>query len=444
MSNNSIFEKNKILIKGFMIGFMILLMLIPKFMVQGLVNERSALQQQATDEISKKWADKQTVVGPILVVPYKKQYENSKGQTVTTNKKLYILPNKLSIDGQLIPEEKKRSIYHVSLYRSDLKLSGTFNTDAIQKLKIDPNTVEWNNCKLIMSITDAKGLEQDVTLDWNGAKQHMEPASDGTELFNTEMASTVTYAPAQQGSFNIALKVKGSTFLHFVPIGKTTTTNLSSSWKSPSFDGYLLPDTNTAQNGFNAKWNILQVSRSYPQYWIGDQNNISQKMYANSYGVKLIQPADHYIKTQRSVKYAILIIGLTFVVFFFVEIMQKVRIHPLQYILVGFALIVFYTLLLSFSEYTGFNIAYLIAAIATVTLIGTYVWGVVKKGKVAAGFTISLAALYTYLFMLIQLEEYALISGSIGLFVILALIMFYSRKIDWYSTGKQIQEAHEE
>lgn len=443
MSNNSIFEKNKLLIKGFFIGFLILLMLIPKFMVQGLVNERAFLQEQATKEISKKWADAQTVIGPILAVPYKKYNQRSNGGTFPSYHTVYILPEKLKIDGQVIPEEKKRSIYQVSLYRSDLNLSGKFSNDVFDKLGIDTNNIQWDKCKLIVGISDARGLEQEVALDWNGTKHIMEPSIDRKPVFGTEMISSISYKAATSESFNIKLKVKGSTHLHFVPVGKTTTVNLASKWEDPSFDGYYLPDTSTTNNGFSAKWNILQVSRSFPQYWNDDNSATSQKLYNNSFGVKLIQPADHYIKTQRSVKYAILIIGLTFVVFFFVEIMQKVRIHPLQYILVGIALIVFYTLLLSISEYTGFNTAYLIAAIATVTLIGTYVWSVVKKGKVAAGFTVSLAALYTYLFMLIQLEEYALISGSIGLFVILALIMFYSRKIDWYSTGKQISEAHE-
>lgn len=443
MSDNSIFEKNKLLIKGFFIGFLILLMLIPKFMVQGLVNERASLQKQATKEISKKWADAQTIVGPVLVVPYKKYKRRSDTETLTTYHTAYILPEKLKIDGQVIPEEKKRSIYQVSLYRSDLNLSGKFSNDAFDKLGIDTNNIQWDKCKLIVGISDAKGLEQEVALDWNGTKHIMEPSIDRKPVFGSEMISSIDYKAATSESFNIKLKVKGSTHLHFVPVGKTTTVNLASKWEDPSFDGYYLPDTSTTDNGFSAKWNILQVSRSFPQYWDASNNTASLKLYDNSFGVKLIQPADHYIKTQRSVKYAILIIGLTFVVFFFVEVMQKVRIHPLQYILVGIALIVFYTLLLSISEYTGFNTAYLIAAIATVTLIGTYVWSVVKKGKVAAGFTFSLAALYTYLFMLIQLEEYALISGSIGLFVILALIMFYSRKIDWYSTGKQISEAHE-
>lgn len=443
MSDNSIFEKNKLLIKGFFIGFLILLMLIPKFMVQGLVNERASLQKQATKEISKKWADAQTIVGPVLVVPYKKYKRRSDTETLTTYHTAYILPEKLKIDGQVIPEEKKRSIYQVSLYRSDLNLSGKFSNDAFDKLGIDTNNIQWDKCKLIVGISDAKGLEQEVALDWNGTKHIMEPSIDRKPVFGSEMISSIDYKAATSESFNIKLKVKGSTHLHFVPVGKTTTVELASKWEDPSFDGYYLPDTSTTDNGFSAKWNILQVSRSFPQYWDASNNTASLKLYDNSFGVKLIQPADHYIKTQRSVKYAILIIGLTFVVFFFVEVMQKVRIHPLQYILVGIALIVFYTLLLSISEYTGFNTAYLIAAVATVTLIGSYVWSVVKKGKVAAGFTVSLAALYTYLFMLIQLEEYALISGSIGLFVILALIMFYSRKIDWYSTGKQISEAHE-
>jgi inner membrane protein len=235
----------------------------------------------------------------------------------------------------------------------------------------------------------------------------------------------------QKIAFSISLKIKGSSFLYFTPTGKTTVASVSSTWKHPSFDGQYLPSqpATVSENGFSAQWKILQVSRSYPQVWT-DANEFD--INKSAFGVKLLQPTDGYAKTQRSVKYAIMIIALTFTIFFFVEIFQKRRVHPLQYILVGIALCVFYTLLLSISEYIGFNGAYAIASLATVSLIGLYVLGIFKKLQIAAGFATALGALYTYIFVLIQLQDYALLFGSVGLFVILAVIMYFSRKIDWY------------
>lgn len=436
---SSIFDKNRILIKGFLIGFLILLMLIPKFMVHDVINERRYSQSEVVKEVSSKWASEQVVVGPILVVPYNKHTTAKDGKRITTKRKVYILPEKLTVNGQVITETKKRSIYHVSLYRSDMVLNGSFSPTPIKKLGINTSDILWNEARLVMGINDAKGLEEEVTLNWDATGGIMEPGIQGAELFDTELTSSVKLDLEKNSVFNIKLKMKGSSDLQFVPVGKTTDVLLSSNWKDPSFNGYYLPDTSSSEDGFKAKWRVLHVSRSFPQYWDGYNSKNINKMYDNSFGVKLIQPADHYAKSNRSIKYALLIIALTFTVFFFMEVIQKIRIHPLQYILVGMALIIFYTLLLSISEYLGFNSAYMIAATATVSLIGLYVWSVIKKWKVASGFTFSLTALYAYLFMLIQLKEYALISGSIGLFVVLAVIMYFSRKIDWYGTNKQME-----
>jgi inner membrane protein len=234
-------------------------------------------------------------------------------------------------------------------------------------------------------------------------------------------------------AFSLDIKLKGSELLYFTPVGRTTEVNMTSSWKDPAFDGQYLPDTSDISGkGFSAWWKVMQVSRNYPQCWADGTYDLA----SSSFGVRLIQPTDNYAKSERSVKYAILFIALTFTVFFFLEILQRKQVHPLQYILVGFALCIFYTLLLSISEYTGFNAAYIIAGSATVALIGLYVWSIFKKGRIALGFTLALGGLYAYIFILIQLQDYALLFGSIGLFIIIAILMFYSRKIDWYNSGK--------
>jgi inner membrane protein len=430
-----VIEKNRNLIKGFFIGILILLMLIPTVFVSNLVYERQARQREVVEEVSSKWASKQTITGPVLIVPYK-AYAIKDGKQVETREQLFILPEILSVNGKVIPEVRHRSLYHVTLYRSDMQLNGSFNFGVIEKLRIAPQDILWNEAKIATGINDARGLEEEVTLKWGNETKYLEAGLPTNGIIKEGLSAEVLVDTQKSVLFSINIKLKGSSELYFTPVGKTTEVNLSSTWKSPAFDGQYLPDRQATINdgGFNAHWKVLQVSRSYPQAWTsGTEYAIKE----SSFGVKLIQVADGYAKTQRSVKYAILFIALTFIVFFFLEIMQKKQVHPLQYLLVGFALCIFYTLLLSISEYSGFNPAYLMASIATVSLISTYVWSIFKNGKIAAGFTIALTGLYSYIFILIQLEDYALLFGSMGLFVILAVIMFYSRKIDWYSTDRK-------
>lgn len=425
------------LIKGFFIGFLILIMLIPVAMLSNLVWEREELQNKVTTEISSKWASQQTVTGPVMIIPYLEHKDNSKQ---AEKKYLYYLPEKLDINGKLLPEVRHRSLYEVTLYRSDLLLTGTFDPAGIAKAGIAAEDILWDECYLVMGLDDARGLEDEVQLQWDTATHVLEAGLPGNSAVEKGLGSKVAFRAERKIPFRINIKLKGSSYLYFTPVGKTTEVVLTSPWKDPAFDGQYLPSqpATITDSGFTARWKVLQVSRSYPQLW----KDATYDIKSASFGVRLIQPTDGYAKTQRTIKYALLIIALTFTIFFFVEIFQKRQIHPLQYILVGIALCVFYTLLLSISEYTGFNTAYLVAATATVTLISLYVLGIFRQMKIMAGFATALGSLYAYIFILIQLKDYALLFGSIGLFVILAIIMFYSRKIDWYNTHKINTEPH--
>lgn len=431
----NLWDKNKMLIKGLLIGFFTLLMLIPVALLSGLVTEREQRQNEVIEEVSSKWATQQTVTGPVIAVPYIQKVD-SNGRA--TRRIAYILPEQLNINGRLSPELRHRSIYDVTLYRSAMQLSGQFDPSVTEKLGIPPENLLWNECYVMMGLDDARGLEENVVLKWNNTPLALEAGLPDNNVIKTGLSGKVMFDSSKKASFVVDLKLKGSSHLYFVPVGKTTHVQLSSPWKDPAFDGHYLPSTPATINesGFTAVWNVLQVSRNYPQAWT---NASTYDIQASAFGVKLLQPTDSYAKTQRSVKYALLIIALTFTIFFFLEILQKKQIHPLQYVLVGIALCVFYTLLLSISEYTGFNIAYMISAIATVSLISLYTLGIFRKIQVSAGFAAALGGLYTYLFVLIQLQDYALLFGSIGLFLILAVIMFYSRKINWYGTSQAAQ-----
>lgn len=425
-------ENNRMLIKGSMIGLLILVMMIPVAMLSGLVTERQQRQNEVTAEISDKWATQQTVVGPILAIPYQSRTDSNKA---AKKKMLYLLPEQLNITGKLLPEVRHRSLYEVTLYRSDLVLSGMVDPAYVSKLNVNPADILWNEAQVMLGIDDARGIEDDVSLQWGANAYMLEAGLPANSIIETGLSTPVSLDPQKKTPFSISLKLKGSELLHFTPTGKTTLASLSSPWTKPAFDGQYLPSqpASITDGGFSARWKVLQVSRSYPQVWKEDKEFHIEK---SAFGVRLLQQTDGYTKTDRSVKYAILIIALTFTIFFFAEIFLRKQVHPLQYILIGIALCIFYTLLLSISEYIGFNGAYAIAACATVILIGLYVLGIFKKVQVAAGFTSALTALYTYIFILIQLKDYALLFGSIGLFVIVAIIMYFSRKIDWYGATK--------
>jgi inner membrane protein len=226
------------------------------------------------------------------------------------------------------------------------------------------------------------------------------------------------------------LNINGSESINFIPVGKQTNVDLDSDWANPSFEGSFLPNTRDInETGFNASWKVLHLNRSYPQQWIGTKYNIDE----SSFGVKLLLPVDHYQKSLRSVKYAIMFISLTFLIFFFTEILNKKRIHPIQYLLVGLGLSVFYTLLVSLSEQINFNLAYLLASLSIITLITAYSYSMLKNIKLTVIVAFVLSVLYTFLFTVIQLQDYSLLLGSIGLFLALAIVMYLSRKVDWYS-----------
>lgn len=428
----SFWERNRTLIKGLLVGFLILIMLIPGAFVANLVQERQSRQAEVAHEVSSKWAERQTIVGPVLMLPYKEYEKSTDGKTTEQIKMAYFLPDELHITGDMQAKEKKRSLYSVMLYRSDLRMTGKFNALPLAALQIAPESVLWQNARLVMNVGDVRGFEDQVQLEWNGNKQFLEAGVDNNQLLKEGLSAPVTLDAQSNPSFSIVLSLRGSDYLYFTPVGKTTEVDMTANWKDPAFDGQYLPITSEINDkSFKAHWKVLPLSHTYPQFW----KDGTQDLQKAAFGVRLIQPVDGYAKTNRSVKYALLFIALTFTFFYFLEIMQKRQVHPIQYLLVGMALIIFYTLLLSISEYTGFNIAYLISAIATVSLIGLYAWNMFKSGKTAVGFTCALSVLYTYIFVLIQSEDYALLFGSIGLFVIVAILMYYSRKIDWYGIG---------
>jgi inner membrane protein len=237
--------------------------------------------------------------------------------------------------------------------------------------------------------------------------------------------------------FSFDLQLQGSEYLGFVPLGKETNAALSSAWQDPSFAGAFLPDNRSVdKNGFEARWKVLELNRNYPQFWIGDRP--AGELQKSAFGANLLLPANNYQKSTRSAKYALLAISLTFLTFFLVEVFSRSKVHPFQYTLIGMALVLFYTLLVSVSEHANFDVAYLLSSLVVIGIIGLYAKTILRHKRQALVLVVILCFTYTFVYITLQVQEYALLIGSIGLTVILAATMYITRKIDWYdlSTGR--------
>lgn len=429
--------KNSIFFKISLIVIIALLLLIPTSMIESLIHEREITQRIAIREVSSKWGGEQTLSGPIVTIPYYryvKQFSRKDSTTkiVQLKEHIHFLPNELNIEGEIFPEKRYRGIYEIVVYNSKINISGVFNNIRFKDLDIPRKNILFDKAFISIGINDLRGIEKQIDLNWNSDVLSFNPGTVTNDILETginaripvEMSDSVSY------KFDFDLDLKGSQMLYFVPVGKITNVKINSTWNNPSFNGSFLPDSRIiSDTSFSANWNILHLNRNFPQKWIGDTHNIS---YA-SFGVDLLLPVDNYQKSIRSIKYAILFIALTFMVFFFVEILNKKFIHPVQYILVGIALIVFYSLLLSLSEHMKYNIAFIVSALATLLLISGYVKAILKSTNLTMLISGILFILYSFIFVIIQLQDYALLIGSIGLFIILGLVMYFSRKIDWYN-----------
>ena len=422
---------NSVTFKAIVIGIMILVMLIPVVMVQNLIRERELSSASVVYEVSSKWGNQQTLTGPVICIPYK--YSIIDNNTVREVRDVaYFLPEELNIETGMQPEIRYRSIYKVVVYQSKIKAAGMFRHPDFEKLNVKANSIDWKNAFVIIGISDLRGIRSSISFNWENTSKETMSGIDNSSL--VESGVTVKIPLTEENvddrtyQFDFTLTLNGSVGLFFVPVGKTTRVTMSSPWNTPSFDGAFLPDQREISDGFTATWSIFNFNRNYPQMWTGS----NYQFYSSEFGVNLKLPVDHYQKVMRSAKYAIMFIALTFLVFFLVELLAHKRIHPFQYLLVSIGLILFYSLLLAFSEQMHFNLAFLISALAIISLITVYSHSIFRKKKQTAMMGAFLITLYLFLFTVLQLEDLALLFGSIGLFIALAVVMYISRKVDWY------------
>lgn len=438
IQEKSTFEKinqsirNSITIKLSVVGILILLLMIPTSMIEEIIWERKNLNEQASHEASNLWAKGQQVNGPIMVIPLLYEWEEN-GKTYNHTKNWYVLPENLKIDGSIEPEILKRGIYEVVVYSSDLKVEGNFKIEEDVDQK-NLKEIQYDKAFLTIGISDLRGIKNQIEVTWDKEQLQVKPGSHIPDYINTGVTvqlPKMDIDSTQNFHFSFDLGLQGSTYICFVPLGGTTKVNLNSTWNAPKFDGNFIPDNrDVTDSGFTADYTILQLNRNFPQSWVNE--NQSANIQQSTFFVYLLVPLDNYAKATRSSKYALMTIGLTFLIFFLVEIINKRKIHPFQYTLVGMALSLFYILLVSISEHFTFDRAFGISAVGIITMIGLYSMSVFKSKKLSSLLVFTLIGIYGFLFVTLQMADYALLMGGIGLTLILGATMYFTRKINWY------------
>ncbi|HCA67681.1 MAG: Inner membrane CreD family protein [Parcubacteria group bacterium GW2011_GWC2_44_17] len=428
-------------LKIFVIVALVLLLQIPVFKIQNLIRERETRRNTAVSEANSQWGGAQTILGPIIHIPYKvfiteeKTVGNQKEVKIREEKKVaHFLPKQLGIASNPSAETRKRGIYTLVFYEDKLNMSGSFNFD-FSALAISEENILWNQATLWLSVGDVHGIAEKPLGSGDGGTFELLPVESGFSAPIKLKNGAKSYA------FTVDLALKGSEKMLFAPLGEETKVKMKSNWNSPSFTGAFLPDNREIlDQGFTAEWNVLSFNRNYKQMWTSSSYTDKPENAENSYfGIEFFQPVNVYQKSMRSVKYNLMFLGLTFAAFFLVEALTKKlkTVHPVQYLLVGAAMILFYLLLLSLSEHIPFIAAYTIASVATIVLITGYIKAMFGRGAVALLLGALLAALHIFLYIALNAEDYALLVGSIGLFLILAIIMYVSRRVNWYELAKK-------
>jgi len=408
-----------------------LFLLVPLEMIKSIIRERQQNSEKVRQEIALQWAGRQNVTGPVLNIPVKIIPGNDKAAPY---KILYhIMPETLDISGEVNTEKRHRSIYEAVVYNSELILKGEFRIPEINTEQ--ESEVLWKEAYFTLGISDNRGIKGGVVLKSGNDVAEAVPGLKDNEVFASGIS--FPFALNESGNnipFELSLALSGSEDLSFSPAGKTTSVSLFSPWPSPGFNGSFLPSDRTiGDKGFKASWQITNLNRNFPQVWTGNEF----KPANDSFGVEFVLQADHYQKSLRSAKYGIIFIALTFLALLFAEMSAGENLHIISYLLVSLAIVLFFSLLNAMSEHIGFNLAYLIASASTICLIVLFLLKLVQKRKSVFLIAGMLVFLYSFIFILLTLNDYAYLAGNIGLFVLLAVTMGLSLKL---KTFKALQD----
>ena len=432
---------NKMLLqKGFVIFALACVILIALFMVSGVVDDRQKFRDAAVQSIEGSYAGPQTLIGPVLVRPYAQTVETTetsdKGVKKTSVRKQELtatsFPRELNVHGVMLPSERRHGLYKVEVYELQSQLKGHFDV-------VDPQTegtVVWGEPYLALSVTDVRGIVGRPKVQVSGIEETMLQGAPATTGWQPNLRVPLHGMSSLKGHLDFALDLNlaGTETLSMAPVGDTNLLEIRSDWRSPLFAGQFLPRTrDVANTGFHAVWEVSSLASGTQV-----QLEANPVKTIDLMSVSLTTLLDPYSLSNRAVKYGILFVVLTFGGFFIFELLKQLPIHPIQYLLVGFGLAIFFLLLVSFSEHMAFGAAYLIASIACIGLLTFYLSYVLRSTGRGLGFGAMLTSIYAAIYGLLISEDNALILGSLMLFLLLAAVMFVTRKVDWYrGTGEK-------
>jgi inner membrane protein len=416
--------QHSLTIKMMVLAVMGLFLLVPLELIKSIIRERQTNSEKIKKEISMQWAGEQTIAGPVLNIPLKIYPANK--ETEPYKSLFHLMPEALAITGDVKTEKRHRSIYQAVVFTSDIKLSGDFVIPEInpgEKFEI-----LWDEAYYTVGISDNRGLRGDVSLLTDSLSVEAVPGLKDSEVFNSGITFPAKIiAGSKKIMFSLSISLSGSESLSFVPVGKSTRVTLRSPWESPGFMGNFLPaERNITKSGFEANWLVTNLNRNFPQWWTGS----AFKPVSDSFGVNFVLQVDHYQKSLRSAKYGILFIALTFLALIFAELTISEKIHVFHYLQVALGLVLFFSLLNALSEQIGFNPAYFISAASTLILITFFLKGIFSKSRPVFLIGAMLAFLYSFIFILLTLNDYAYLAGNIGLFILLAITMRFSLKLN--------------
>lgn len=428
--------------KIIMIGLLTLVLLIPLAYIQNLIIERAQRQESVVNEINKKWGESIYFYGPVLKVPYTAYTEtkliDQKTNKITyqqegTTEYAYFFPEDLTINAKVPTELRNRNNYETVVYTAAIDVKGNYKMPDFNIKSIPAKDINWDKSTIVIKTNNIHSIKGVVNIAVGNKSYSFGPVNSANQNDTVAVLETPAFDSNESFAtgllnFKFSINYKGSKDLKIVPVGKNTQAAMASNWASPSFDGNFLPESKTiTKDGFNAQWKISHLNRPFSQQHFGELPELSKY----SFDVKFIIPVDEYQQNERASKYGFLVIGLTFLIFFIIQSISKISIHIFQYTMIGLALIMFYTLLISITEHSSFMLAYIIAGLSVITMITLYSISILKNKKFPLFIATALTALYGFIYVIIQLENYALLVGSIGLFLILGAIMYFSKKIDW-------------
>lgn len=420
-----------VLPKMLLIGFLLVLLWLPVVWILLLVEDRSRIHDEVRTEVGSTWGGPQHVAGPVVTVPWRSPDRiGPDSRRVQATDVLYLLPERLDIDGEIATEVRRRTIHRVVVYEGVLSFAGVVSTRPLEELGVDPAGIRWDEARVAVAVSDLRGLREVPRLLWEGEERELR--SPGTLLGSPAVSARVPLAPGGEIGFDLRLELAGNDLLQLVPTGRTTNATLRSLWQHPSFTGAFLPRSHEiGPAGFRATWSVLDLNRPFPQGWQGSAGpeDVARRLGDAAFGVRVIEPVDPYRLTSRSVKYSLLVTALTMIAIFAVERGMRERIHPVQYLLAGAAMVLFYLVLLSLAEMVPFDLAYAVAGVGMVGMVVAYLRAAVRRPRAAWVTGAALVGVHACVLVILHVSDLALLLGSLLLVAGLGVLMVLTRHL---------------